>query len=78
MIFLASLAGYQATASFATYGATKAFTLMIGEALWKECLLAREGVLRLRPRVDAAGVVKRPEFRCLFMRAWIRLGFSMG
>ncbi|MBK35829.1 MAG: oxidoreductase [Gemmatimonadetes bacterium] len=37
LIFLASLAGYQATASFATYGATKAFALMIGEALWKEC-----------------------------------------
>ena len=37
LIFLASLAGYQATASFATYGATKAFNLMVGEALWKEC-----------------------------------------
>ena len=37
LIFLASLAGYQATASFATYGATKAFNLMLGEALWKEC-----------------------------------------
>ena len=34
LIFLASLAGYQATASFATYGATKAFNLMLGEALW--------------------------------------------
>lgn len=37
LIFLASLAGYQATPTFATYGATKAFNLMLGEALWSEC-----------------------------------------
>lgn len=37
LIFLASTAGYQACGSFATYGATKAFNLMLGEALWKEC-----------------------------------------
>ena len=37
LIFLASTAGYQATASFGTYGATKAFNLMLGESLWKEC-----------------------------------------
>ena len=37
MIFLASTAGYQPTASMGTYGATKAFNLMLGESLWKEC-----------------------------------------
>ena len=37
LIFLASTAGYQATASMGTYGATKAFNLMLGESLWKEC-----------------------------------------
>ena len=37
LIFLASTAGYQACASFGTYGATKAFNLMLGESLWKEC-----------------------------------------
>lgn len=37
LIFLASTAAYQATASFGTYGATKAFNLMLGESLWKEC-----------------------------------------
>ncbi len=37
LIFLASTAGYQPTASFGTYGATKAFNLMLGESLWKEC-----------------------------------------
>ena len=37
LIFLASTAGYQATASFGTYGATKAFNLMLGESLWQEC-----------------------------------------
>ena len=37
LIFLASLAGYQAAPSFGTYGATKAFNLMLGEALWQEC-----------------------------------------
>ena len=36
LIFLASTAGYQACGSFGTYGATKAFNLMLGEALWKE------------------------------------------
>lgn len=36
LIFLASTAAYQATASFGTYGATKAFNLMLGESLWKE------------------------------------------
>jgi uncharacterized protein len=42
LIFLASTAGYQATASFGTYGATKAFNLMLGESLWKE--YGRQGV----------------------------------
>ena len=37
MIFLASTASYQPTASMGTYGATKAFNLMLGESLWKEC-----------------------------------------
>lgn len=36
LIFLASLAGHQPTPFFAVYGATKAFDLMLGEALWSE------------------------------------------
>ncbi|MCZ6633237.1 MAG: SDR family NAD(P)-dependent oxidoreductase [bacterium] len=36
MIFLASIAAYQPTPTFSTYGATKAFNLMLGESLWRE------------------------------------------
>jgi len=36
LIFLASTAAYQACGSLGTYGATKAFNLMLGESLWKE------------------------------------------
>ncbi len=36
LITLASIAGYQPTPFFAVYGATKAFDLMLGEALWDE------------------------------------------
>ena len=36
LIFLASTAAYQPCATFATYGATKAFNLMLGEALFRE------------------------------------------
>ncbi|MBI1318520.1 MAG: SDR family NAD(P)-dependent oxidoreductase [Candidatus Hydrogenedens sp.] len=36
VVFLASTAAYQPTPWFATYGATKTFDLMLGEALWAE------------------------------------------
>ena len=36
LIFVASMAGYQATPYMATYGATKAFKLSFAEALWAE------------------------------------------
>ncbi len=36
LIFLASTAAYQPTPYLGTYGATKAFNLMLGECLWKE------------------------------------------
>lgn len=36
VIFVASIAGYQPCPYFATYGATKSFNLMFGEALWAE------------------------------------------
>jgi len=36
IIFLASTAAYQATPYLGTYGATKAFNLMLGESLWRE------------------------------------------
>jgi short-subunit dehydrogenase len=36
LIFLASTAAYQPTPYLGTYGATKAFNLMIGESLWHE------------------------------------------
>ncbi|HCR16985.1 MAG TPA: oxidoreductase [Candidatus Latescibacteria bacterium] len=36
LIFLASTAAYQPTPFLGTYGATKAFNLMLGESLWHE------------------------------------------
>ena len=36
IIFLGSVAAYQPTPYFATYGATKAFNLLLAEALWAE------------------------------------------
>ncbi len=36
LIFLASTAAYQPTPYLGTYGATKAFNLMLGECLWRE------------------------------------------
>ena len=49
VILLASTAAYQPCPYWATYGATKAFNLMLGEALWAE--LAPKGieVLALSP-----------------------------
>ncbi len=49
LIFLASTAGYQACPYFATYGATKAFNLMLGEALWVECRSLGVDSLALSP-----------------------------
>ena len=49
LIFLASTAAYQACPYFATYGATKAFNLMLGEALWVECKSLGVDSLALSP-----------------------------
>ena len=49
ILFLASTASYQATPYLYAYGATKAFNLMLGEALWKECRESGIDVLALSP-----------------------------
>jgi short-subunit dehydrogenase len=49
VIFLASVAGYQPTPLYATYGATKAFNLMLAEALWAELRELGVAVLGLSP-----------------------------
>ncbi|MBU42404.1 MAG: oxidoreductase [Spirochaetaceae bacterium] len=49
IIFLGSIAAYQPTPYFATYGATKAFNLMLGEALWAELKDKGISVLSLSP-----------------------------
>jgi uncharacterized protein len=49
MIILASVAGYQPTPFFAVYGATKAFDLMLGEALWSELQGTGVDVLAVSP-----------------------------
>lgn len=66
LIFLSSLAGYQPTPFYATYGATKAFNLMFGEGLWAELKPLGVDVLVLSPgftRTDfqkTAGVEPKP------------------
>lgn len=49
IVFLSSVAGYQPTPFFATYGATKAFDLMFGEALWAELRPHNVDVITLSP-----------------------------
>jgi short-subunit dehydrogenase len=49
VVFLSSVAGYQPTPFFATYGATKAFDLMFGEALWAELRPHNIDVITLSP-----------------------------
>jgi short-subunit dehydrogenase len=57
IILMSSLAGTQGTAMVATYAATKAFNLVLGEALWDE--LRRQGVSVLACR---AGATRTPTF----------------
>lgn len=49
IVFLSSFGGYQPTPFFATYGATKAFNLMFGEALWAELAPLGVDVIVLSP-----------------------------
>jgi hypothetical protein len=49
IIIVASVAGYQPLGLAATYGATKAFDLMLGEALWAETRGSGVDVLVLSP-----------------------------
>jgi len=49
IVLVASIAGYQPTPLLATYGASKAFDLMFGEALWAELRGEGIAVLALSP-----------------------------
>jgi short-subunit dehydrogenase len=49
VILVASTAAYQPTPYWATYGATKTFNLMLGEALWAELRPHGVDVLALSP-----------------------------
>jgi short-subunit dehydrogenase len=66
IIFLASVAAYQPTPYFATYGATKSFNLMYAEALWAELKPLGIDVIALSPGYtrtefqSTAGVKLRP------------------
>jgi hypothetical protein len=57
LVFMSSLAAFQGSPFIATYGATKAFNLMLGEALWFE--LQSRGVDVL---ACAAGATRTPGF----------------
>lgn len=49
IIFLGSMVAFQSTPLMATYAATKAFNLLLGEALWYELKKYRIDVLALNP-----------------------------
>lgn len=49
IVVVSSVAGFQPTPFFAVYGATKAFDLMLGEALWEECRGTGVDVVTLCP-----------------------------
>ena len=49
VIFTASVAGFQPTPNYAVYGATKAFDLLVAEALWAELRGSGVDVLALAP-----------------------------
>lgn len=49
IVIVSSVAGFQPTPFFAVYGATKAFDLMLGEALWEECRGTGVDVVTLCP-----------------------------
>ncbi len=58
LVFVASTAGFQPAPFFATYGATKAFSLMLGEALWAELSPRGIEVLALAPGLTKTGFQK--------------------
>lgn len=63
MLVVASIAGYQATPFFAVYGATKAFDLMLGEALWYELRGTGVDVLAVSPGETETEFSSQAHFR---------------
>ncbi|MBN8222527.1 MAG: SDR family oxidoreductase [Spirochaetes bacterium] len=55
IIFLASVGAYQPTPYFANYSATKAYNLMLGEALWAELKPKGIDVIALSPGYTRTG-----------------------
>jgi len=55
LVFVTSTAAFQPTPFFATYGATKAFSLMLAEALWAELEPRGIEVLALAPGLTRTG-----------------------
>lgn len=55
LIFLASIAAYQPTPWFATYGATKGFNLLLAESLWAEFKGRGVSVLGVSPGYTETG-----------------------
>ncbi len=55
LVFVSSTAAFQPTPFFATYGATKAFSLMFAEALWAELEPRGIEVLALAPGLTRTG-----------------------
>ena len=85
IIFLASTAAYQACPTFAVYGATKAFNLMLGEALAREYKQSGVDVLSLSPgfthtefsdvaRIKAAGALRQATSEAVVAHGLTALG----
>jgi uncharacterized protein len=72
MVLMSSMAGYQGSALIATYAASKAFNLVLGEGLWDE--LRGQGVDVL---VCSAGATRTPNYESSAPRTTSRLATVM-
>jgi len=70
LIFLSSIASYQPTPWFATYGASKAFNLLFGEALWAELKPRGVDVIALSPGYTRSEFQKKAEVKNKAVGGW--------
>lgn len=74
IIFLSSIGAYQPTPYFANYSATKAYNLMLGEALWAELKPKGIDVLALSPGYTRTGFQEAGDVKSKPMGGWAEAG----